>query len=184
MFTNARVKQLRFSASLVRLCFPREQLCQQNVAASFSLPFQRCPVFNSSASCSGKCCIPASCQHQPLLISPWDPDSNTLVLHFAQFLVLILQRTDPSQAPADGVIPQGIPCLSSHTHLLSPVPHVHTCPHTYSMVLQTLQPWQLRSIFSAWELLQGSDIFYQQLQTGQQSSINMGEVQAALLAAL
>lgn len=79
-------------------------------------------------------------------------------------------------------------CCSTEARLVGrapgPPPPGPMCPHMSSVVLQMLQPRGLSRIFIAQKLLQGSDIFSQQPRTGQQSFINTGESQAALLAVL
>jgi len=134
-----------------------------------SPPLQRRPAFNPAPSSSGKGCVPASCPSPAPAHRPWgsvqQPPRSAL-------------RTVPGARSAEDGAERGMGrwglLLGRSLPPLPPAPHVPTCPQTL----------QLRSIFSAWELLQGGDISSQQLQTSQQSSTNTGEVPATLLAAL
>lgn len=151
---NCKSEEIEIRCQPGSSSLPGEQFYQRDAALFCSHPFHRHPVFKSAL-----CPCPAS-------ISPWSPFLGIWTVSGAA-----PQRTTLSVARLVGNAP-------------GPPPPGPMCPHMSSVVLQTSQPRRLSRIFNAQELLQGGDIFSQQLQTGQQSFINMGESQAALLAAL
>lgn len=137
MFTNPRVKQLKFSASLLTACFPWRTILSEGCCLLLLTHFSHAPYLIHLLPAAGRVALPRPAQHQPLLTSPGDPDSNTLVLHFLRFLAPAPQGTAPRQAGAGGESSQATPYLHSHRDGLPPVPRVPTCTVQY---LQPLQP--------------------------------------------